>query len=76
MIRRRSYPNLQMFLDKSGTSQSVLARRIGVNPSYISLILGGHRVPSLALAAKIADAANIPIESLLRIKTAGLRRAS
>lgn len=76
MIHRRAFPNLQMFLDKSGTSQQTLAKRVGVNPSYISLILGGHRVPSLALAAKIAREANIPIESLLRIKAAGLQRAS
>lgn len=65
MIHRRRYPNLAMFLDKSGTSQHALAKRIGVNPSYVSLILGRRRVPSLRIAAKIADAANIPIESLL-----------
>lgn len=72
MVHRRPYPNLQMFLDKSGVSQRALARRVGVNPSYISLIIGGRRVPSLRLAAKIAEEANIPIESLL--KAPGRRR--
>lgn len=65
-IHRRAYPNLEMFFRKSGVSQATLAKRVGVDPTYISLIRGGHRVPSLPIAAKIAEQANIPIESLLR----------
>lgn len=65
MIHRRAYPNLRMFLAKSGTTSKILAQRLGVNPSHVSHILNGRRVPSLTLAAKIAKEANIPIESLL-----------
>jgi transcriptional regulator with XRE-family HTH domain len=64
-VHRRAYPNLEQFFRKSGVSQRVLAKRIGVDPSYISHIRNGIRVPSLKIAAKIADEANVPIESLL-----------
>lgn len=65
-VHRRAYPNLRMFLAKSGTSQQALAKRLGVDPAHVSHILAGRRVPSLPLAAKIAREANIPIESLLQ----------
>jgi transcriptional regulator with XRE-family HTH domain len=65
-IHRRAYPNLEMYLRKSGVSQRAFAKRVGVDPTYISLIRNGHRVPSLKMAAKIAEEANVPIESLLK----------
>jgi len=68
MMHRRSYANLAQYLEKTGTSNAALARRLKINPSYISLILTGRRVPSLRMAARIADACNIPIDSLLRLK--------
>lgn len=55
-----------MFFRKSGVSQAALAKRVGVDPTYISLIRNGHRVPSLRMADKIATEANVPIESLLK----------
>jgi transcriptional regulator with XRE-family HTH domain len=65
-VHRRAYPNLEMFFRKSGMSQRALAKRVGVDPTYISAIRNGRRVPSLTIAAKIAEVANIPIESLLK----------
>lgn len=64
-VHRRAYPNLEQFFRKSGVSQATLARRVGVDPTYISLIRNGRRVPSLKIADKIATEANVPIESLL-----------
>ena len=55
-----------MYLRKTGTSHRALAKRLGVDPTYISHIRSGRRVPSLTMAAKIAEVANIPIESLLK----------
>ncbi len=66
MVHRRAYPNLKMFLNKSGTTQRALAQRLGIEASHVSKILSGHRRPSLPLAAKIAQETNIPIESLLQ----------
>jgi transcriptional regulator with XRE-family HTH domain len=74
-VHRRAYPNLEMYFRKSGVSQRALAKRVGVDPTYISLIRNGHRVPSLKIAAKIAELANVPIESLLKAPR-GLQLAS
>ncbi len=63
-VHRRAYPNLKMFLRKSGTTQSALAKRIGVEASHVSKIVSGARLPSGPLAMKIAREANIPLESL------------
>lgn len=65
VVHRRAYPNLRMYLEKSGDSQRALAKRVGVGPSHLSHIIAGRRLPSLPLAARLAEAANIPIESLL-----------
>jgi transcriptional regulator with XRE-family HTH domain len=69
-VHRRAYPNLEVFLRKSGVSQRALAKRVGVDETYISHIRSGRRVPSLGIAAKIAEKANIPIESLLKVPRA------
>jgi transcriptional regulator with XRE-family HTH domain len=65
MIHHRGYANLRMFLRKTKTSQGALARRLGIDPSYVSHVVAGRRTPGFRLAAKIAREANIPIESLL-----------
>ena len=65
MIHRRAYPNLRMYLQKTGTSQRELARRLGIDPSYVSHFIRGTKSPSLRLAAKIARETNIPIETML-----------
>jgi transcriptional regulator with XRE-family HTH domain len=65
-VHRRAFPNLEQYFRKSGVSQAALAKRVGVDPTYISAIRNGRRVPSLRIAAKIAEAANVPIESLLK----------
>jgi len=56
---------LAQYLEKSGESQTAFARRIGVSQSYISRIANGIQNPPLDLALRIADLANIPIESLV-----------
>jgi DNA-binding XRE family transcriptional regulator len=64
-IHRRAYPNLEMYLRKTGVTHETLGKRVGVSGSFISHIRNGIRVPSLPIAAKIAEECNIPIESLL-----------
>ncbi len=64
MMHRRAYPNLRMYLVKTGTTQAALAKRLGVEPSHVSHIVSGRRFPSGQLAKKIVREANIPMESL------------
>jgi transcriptional regulator with XRE-family HTH domain len=59
------YSTLAEYLASSGVGQGNFARRVGISSSYVSLIANRQRTPSLALAARIAAEANIPIESLL-----------
>lgn len=56
---------LAEFLEQTGTTQTEFAARVGVKQSLISRLVSGSRTPSLSLAARIAEAAGIPIESLL-----------
>lgn len=57
--------NLREHLDQSGETQQEFAARVGVTQSYVSRILAGERVPSLQLALRIANAAEIPVASLV-----------
>ncbi len=43
--------------------QSHVAKRLGIDQSYLSLLAAGKRVPSMALAAKIRRELGIPVES-------------
>jgi len=63
--RPRAYRNLAAFLSETGTSQETFAERLGVSPSYVSMIAGGSRRPSLAVALRIARLAAVPIETLV-----------
>lgn len=43
--------------------QQAIAKRIGVGPSYLSLLASGKRTPSMAVAAKIEKELGIPMEA-------------
>lgn len=62
---KRAYRSLAKFLDGTGTRQDEFARQLGVSSAYVSMIARGLRRPSLTLALRIAEAANVPIESLI-----------
>lgn len=49
---------------KSGLTQVALARRIGVEPTYLSAIENGRREPSLTLVREIGRAVSAPPEIL------------
>ena len=57
---------LDEYLERSKRSQASLARELGISRGYLSLILSGQRTPSRDLAARIARACGIAIESLVQ----------
>jgi DNA-binding XRE family transcriptional regulator len=61
---RRAYPNLFAYLQACGETQTAVAHKLGISVGMLSLIKWGQRQPTLALAMKIADYCNIPLESL------------
>ena len=46
--------------------QEAIAKRIGVGPSYLSLLASGSRKPSRAVAEKIEKELGIPVEAWTR----------
>lgn len=47
---------LKEFINESRLSQREFARTIGIDPSYLSLLVSGQKRPSLTLAVKIERA--------------------
>tara|TARA_R110002020_G_scaffold474099_3_gene704524 strand:- start:663 stop:872 length:210 start_codon:yes stop_codon:yes gene_type:complete len=47
---------LKDFLNSSGLSQRAFAEQVGIDPSYLSLLVSGQKRPSLKLAVSIEKA--------------------
>lgn len=56
---------LKEYLVTSGQTQSSFAEKLGIARAYLSEIVAGKKVPSLALAFAIAEATGgaVPVES-------------
>ena len=64
-MTERIYPDLATFFDATDTKQEDFADTIGISASYMSRIKNKLAQPPLDLALRIADAAKIPLESLI-----------
>ena len=53
------------FREVHGWSQELLAEKADLNRSYLGEVERGRVIPSLATAAKLAAALNIPLSGLL-----------
>jgi len=56
VLQRRFVSRLRERMQSAGVSQSDLARRMAVTPSYVSQILSGHRRPGLDTLEAVATA--------------------
>ena len=56
VLQRRFVKRLRERMDATGVSQSELARRMGVTPSYVNQILSGHRHPGFETLEAVATA--------------------
>jgi len=54
--------------DKRGWTQADLAARIGVSRKTVNTVENGVFVPSTVIALKLAQALNVPVESLFWIE--------
>ena len=57
------YPNLRAYMKRTGETQETLAAALGISQAHISRILAGKAVPRTELAIRLADYADIPIDS-------------
>lgn len=62
---RKQYRSLADYLARTHTTQEMFAARLGTRQSVISRYVRGKAEPSLRMACRIADAARIPIRSLV-----------
>jgi len=58
--------NLSKILEKRGFSQRGLAEKMGIAHPYLSRVLAGQSVPTLAFVEKIADGLGIDARVILR----------
>lgn len=64
--KKRSPRTLREYLDRNRVSRAAFARKLGVRASYVSMIAGGLRTPSLPIALQIHELTGVPVESLMR----------
>jgi Helix-turn-helix. len=63
---QRVYPNLVSYFDKTDETQQQVASELGISTAYMSMIKWRQRQPDLALALRISERCNVPLESLIR----------
>ena len=68
--RRRAYPDLVTYIRDSGDTQVNIAARVGVKQPSISRIVRGRGLPTPMLAMALAEYANIPLDSFVRVYVA------
>ena len=66
-MKRRAYADLAHYFRESGDTQEAFATRLGMYQSQISRIKNKLWQPPLLEALRIAQEANIPIESMVTI---------
>ena len=55
---------IKHFRQEKKMDHQQLADAAGINPSYVSLIESGNRIPKLEVLAKIADALDVHISTI------------
>jgi transcriptional regulator with XRE-family HTH domain len=68
--RRRHYPDLATYIEKTGDTQLAIAIAVGTTQAYISRIAAGQSVPQPELAKKLAAYARIPLDSFIKVRLA------
>jgi len=66
-LPRRIYPNLRAYFGSEEETQAEFAARINKTQSYVSKLVKGQFEPRLRDALVIAEAANVPLESLTAV---------
>lgn len=62
---RPKFRSLAEYLEKTGRTQQSLAERLGVHPSYVSMLASRERRPGLRLALKIEAETGVPVASFV-----------
>ena len=74
-MRTREYTSLQDWMERTGTHQAELARRVGMPRSILSMLLKGSRRCSLGNALKLAKVTGVPVEKLTQWPKVPVKRS-
>lgn len=64
-MKQKRYRDLSEFFEKTGMTQGWLADQLDIDRSYVSLICGRKRQPSLGLSLRIAELTGVPVEAFV-----------
>jgi len=65
-IRRRRFPDIQTYIQKTGDTQARIAAAVGASQAQISRIVHGIMMPRPELALRLARYCRVPVESFTR----------
>jgi transcriptional regulator with XRE-family HTH domain len=65
-MRKRTYTSLQDWMERTGTTRRLLAKRAGIDESHLSKILSGSRRCSLEKALRLHEVTTVPVDNLVR----------
>jgi transcriptional regulator with XRE-family HTH domain len=68
------FATLADYIAATGDTQVAIARAVKASQAQISRIVNGTLVPRPALAVRLADYANVPLDSFARVYLARLKR--
>ncbi len=66
-IVTRKHQRIRAQLKRQKHSQKWLATRLGISPSYVSMLISGQRQPSLALALRLSEETGVPVSDFAKV---------
>lgn len=74
-MRTKSYSSLQDWMERTGTTQAELARRVRMPESQLSQLLKGSRRCSLMRALALSKITGVPVEKLVEWPKVRVKRS-
>lgn len=74
-MRNKPYRSLQDWMERTGTTQAELARRVRMPESQLSQLLKGSRRCSLMRALALSKVTGVPVEKLVEWPKVRVKRS-
>lgn len=74
-MKQKAYTSLQDWMERTGVSQSELARRAKMPQSQLSQLLTGSRRCSIMRALTLAKVTGVPVEKLVEWPKVAVKRS-
>lgn len=74
-MKTKQYKSLQDWMERTGTTQAELARRVRMPESQLSQLLKGSRRCSLMRALALSKVTGVPVEKLVEWPKVSVKRS-